>query len=125
MSSFTKSLIVEVLDKGTIYKIAEEFTYYRSDDKNSLIKVPKGFKTNFASIPRLFWNIYPPTGGGTKGTKYGKSAVLHDYLYETKMYNRKECDKIFLEAMKAMEVNFFTRYLFYYCVRLFGKKNYG
>lgn len=124
MSSFTKPLIVEVLDKGLIYKITEEFIYYRTDDENDLIKVPKGFETNFASIPRLFWSIYPPTGGGTKGTKYGKASVLHDYLYDTKKYRRKECDKIFLEAMKAMKVNFFTRYLFYYCVRLFGAKNY-
>lgn len=124
MSSFTKPLIVEVLDKGLTYKVAEEFTYYRTNNHNVTFKVPKVFETNFASIPRIFWNIYPPTGGGTSKTKYGKASVLHDYLYDNGIYTRKECDKIFLEAMEAMGVGKFTRYLFYYCVRLFAAKHY-
>lgn len=124
MSSFTKPLIVEVLDNGNLYKLKEEFEYYRTNSKASIIKVPKGFETNFASIPRLFWGIYPPTGGGTSKTKYGKASVLHDFLYDQGIHDRKTCDKIFLEAMEAMNVGKFTRYLFYYCVRLFARKHY-
>ena len=124
MSSFTKPLIVEVADNGAKFILAEEFEYYRTDDPSSVLKVPKGFETDFCSIPRIFWNIYPPLGGGTKRTKYGKCAVLHDAAYAFHWFDRKECDLLFLEAMKAMKVGKFTRTLFYWMVRLFGKSRY-
>lgn len=74
MSSFTSPLHVEVLENGKEYKILEEFTYYRSDQKDIKIVVEKGFITDFASVPRIFWSIFPPFG------TYTKSAVLHDRL---------------------------------------------
>lgn len=124
MSSFTKPLIVEVFDNGRKFKVVEPFTYYRENNEKEVLTVPAGFETDFASIPRIFWNIYPPTGGGTKRTSYGKCAVLHDAAYQFGWYSRKECDKLFLEAMEAIGVGKFTRYLFYYCVRLFAKNHY-
>lgn len=36
--------------------------------------VGRGFRTNFNSIPRLFWNIMAPD-------EYAKGAVVHDKLY--------------------------------------------
>lgn len=124
MSSFTKPLIVEVFDNGRKFKVVEPFTYYRENNEKEVLTVPAGFETDFASIPRIFWNIYPPTGGGTRRTSYGKCAVLHDAAYQFGWYSRKECDKLFLEAMEAIGVGKFTRYLFYYCVRLFAKNHY-
>lgn len=112
-------------DDGINWTLTEEFEYYRTDDPNSKIIVPKGFVTDFASIPRMFRHILPVTG--TKRNPYGKSAVLHDYLYDkTCLYNysRKEADDIFLEAMKAVGVSKFVRYLLYYSVRWFGKSHY-
>lgn len=125
MSSFTQPLFVEVFDNGRKFKVIENFTYYREKNQDEVLCVPKGFITDFASIPRIFWNIYPPTGGGTKRTSYGKCAVLHDASYQFKWYSRKECDKLFLEAMKCMGVGYITRYIFYWCVRLFASKHYG
>ena len=124
MSSFTKPLIVEVFENGRKFKLIESFTYYREHNNNEVLEVPKGFITDFASIPRIFWNIYPPTGAGTKKTSYGKAAVLHDAAYEFGWYSRKDCDKLFLEAMKAVGVGFFTRHLFYFCVRAFAFNHY-
>lgn len=125
MSSFTKPLIVEVSDNGKNFIVREQFTYYRENNEQEVLCVPKGFKTDFCSIPRIFWTIYPPLGGGTKRTSYGKCGVLHDAAYQFKWYSRKECDKLFLEAMKCMGVGYITRYLFYWSVRLFASKHYG
>ena len=125
MSSFTKPLVVEVYDNGRKFKLKESFTYYREDNNKEILEVPEGFVTDFCSIPRIFWSIYPPTGGGTKRTSYGKCGVLHDAAYQFKWFDRKGCDKLFLEAMKAMGVGYITRYIFYWSVRLFGRSRYG
>lgn len=129
MSRFTSELKIKVIDNGKNFENLLKFEYYRENNKDEVIVVPKGFVTNFASIPRLFWSIYPPLGYG-KGFNYAKSAMLHDYLYSKGALTtgarmpRKECDLIFLESMLAVGVYKFNAYLFYYCVRLFGKKNY-
>jgi hypothetical protein len=39
-----------------------------------VIRVPRGFHTDFASTPRIFQNLFPPTGAWTK------AAVVHDWL---------------------------------------------
>jgi len=67
---------------------------YRYDELGIVITVPAGFVTDFASVPRGLWNIVPRWG------RHGEAAVLHDYLYDIGVYTRKECDKIFLVAMK-------------------------
>jgi len=130
MSKFTTELKIKVLDKGKRFENLLEFQYYRENDKKDIIVIPKGFITNFASIPRLFWSIYPPLGYG-KGFNYAKSAMLHDFLYTSnaknsagQRYTRKEADEIFLESMLAVGVYRFNAYLFWICVRLFGRKNY-
>ena len=38
--------------------------------------IPKGFITDFASVPRWLWSILPPHG------KMANAAILHDYLYD-------------------------------------------
>jgi hypothetical protein len=80
--------------------------------------IPAGFETDFASVPRLFWNILPPIG------LYTRAAIVHDYLYQTGLVSRKEADLIFLQIMKTDEVDFFVRHLMYYAVRIFGGRHY-
>lgn len=82
------------------------------------VTVPEGFVTNMASIPRIFWNILPPTG------KYAKAAILHDWLYTDRKKPRAECDRILLDGMKSLDVEAWKRYLMYGAVRLFGKSHY-
>jgi hypothetical protein len=80
------------------------------------INIKKGFITDFASIPKLFWSILSPTG------KYAIASLIHDYLYsQTTNLKRKECDRIFLKLMKIYGVSLIIRYLIYFFVRLFGK----
>lgn len=78
------------------------------------ITVPARFKTNFASIPKIFWFIYGPTG------KYNRAALVHDYLYTCQRYSKKWCDKAFLDLMDQSEIGPWTRYPIYYSVKFFA-----
>ena len=112
MSSFTLPLIVKHLD-GRRWELMKEFSYHiGSEESKEVILVPKGFITDFASIPRLFWSIIGhPTG------RYGKSAVIHDFLYATQTTTRRRADKIFLEAMKVLKVSWWRRRAMWIAVR--------
>lgn len=89
------------------------------------ITPPDGMVFDFASIPRMAWRVIgPPTGYG-KGANYGASACIHDYLYMSGKLTRKECDKCFLSAMKALKVSPWRRQLMFRIVRMFGKKYYN
>jgi len=115
MSSFTKPLQVEAISDGT-WKIISPFEYHiGSKESNNIITILAGFKTDFASVPKLFWNIFPPYG-----RTYGKAAVIHDALYTCKKTTRKKADQIFLEGMKVLKASIFTRYTMYAAVRLFA-----
>lgn len=139
MSSFTEDLITRVLDvdaylrdrakgataipaelyDGRHFQVMKEFDYcVGAKGSKEIIHVHKGFITDFASIPQIFWNILPPTG------KYGKAAVVHDFLYQTLglggKYSRKRCDEILLEAMVPLQVGWLTRRTIYTGVRLGG-----
>ena len=79
------------------------------------ITVPVGFQTDYASVPRWLWPIFPPMG------VYSGAAIIHDYLYKRQNRCRLECDDIFLEAMTALGVSKTTRYAMYYAVRIWGQ----
>lgn len=127
MSSFTTPLRVEPVS-AQLWRLTENFEYKIGDlSSNESVRVPKGFITDFASTPRIFWSILPPWG------KYGKAAVVHDFLYQfhritktiggtehTLYIGRKEADSIFLEAMKVLGVNAVTRRVMWATVRVFG-----
>lgn len=131
MSSFTLPLELEYVD-GNAWLVTAPFHYELGDKgSNRAVCVPEGFSTDFASVPRILWNIFCPTG------KYGKAAVIHDFLYRggfvqrvefrenTGYYihedvNRKESDAIFLEAMGVLGVGWFTRWTLYLGVRVGG-----
>lgn len=80
--------------------------------------VPRHFITDFASVPRIFWNVLPPTG------PYGPAAVIHDYLYRTASVLRADADWTFREAMERCGVGWFTRQTMYLAVRSCGAPAY-
>jgi hypothetical protein len=86
------------------------------EDALVIIRVKSGFDFDAASIPKIFWSIIgsPFTGN------YVEPATVHDALYSSEYFNRKQCDDIFLEVMKANNVSKFKRYAMYGAVRLFG-----
>lgn len=100
--------------------------YYPDDRHNSWprpiyaystrILICSGFTTDFASVPKLLWNLLPPTG------RYTRAAVVHDYLYHTKgICTRAQADAVLYEAMKyPCQVDFFTRWTIWAGVRVGG-----
>lgn len=114
---FLTPLLLEYLD-GRNYRVLRKFVYEIRQGER--IAVPRGFVTDFASVPRILWRVLPPTG------QYGKAAVIHDYLYRTSIlqYSRAEADLIFYEAMEDLGVNAWTSKLMYWAVRLFGRRAY-
>lgn len=118
MSKFTTSAKLEMLEDFK-WKLLEPFEYHvGSYPSNEVITVPAGFVTDLASIPRLFWNIFPPYD------KYAKAAIIHDYLYVNSINTKKYADNIFLEAMTVLGVETWRKYIIYWAVVLFGKGKY-
>jgi hypothetical protein len=63
------------------------------DGKSYLIRVPPGFVTDFASVPRIPLVFFLFGGIGDYG------AVVHDWLYTTREYPRALCDAIFEQVL--------------------------
>lgn len=119
-SSFTAPLTVTKLPSGD-WEVSRPFSYaIGSEDSDELIDIPEGFVTDFASVPRIFQGLIPKDGEWTA------AAVVHDFLYEKRgkvgdrLYSRKRCDEIFLEAMGVLGVNWITRHTMYQAVRVGG-----
>lgn len=103
------------LKSGKQWELLEDYYY---EVNGYIIKVPKGFITDLASVPRIFWSIFPPFGD------YTAAAIVHDYLYSKENntgINRTLADKIFLFIMKELGVCLFKRTAMYKAVRIFGE----
>jgi hypothetical protein len=77
--------------------------------------VPKGFETDYASIPRPFWIKIPPCD-----PQYGPPAILHDFLCSNAILPWNVNADIFFSAMKYMQVDWFKRWCMYDAVRFAG-----
>ena len=115
MSQFTTPLIVELIGEN-LWRLYEPFEYHVGTYPSThIIKVPKGFITDFASVPRVFWSIIGSVD------KHGKAAVIHDYLYGMNyMDDRKFCDDVFKEAMGVLKVDSWKIDVMYKAVRVFS-----
>lgn len=80
------------------------------------LTIPKGYVTDFATVPRIFWSIVPPIG------KHNPAALVHDYLYDNRLGTRLQADHIFLNVMLHYGVPKITAYIMYYAVRIGGRK---
>lgn len=119
MKKFTNELIVRSF--GNKWELVEPFSFYYKKQNKTIetIVIPKGFITDFASTPRILYPIIPPIG------IYNKACIIHDYIYQERIFPRKTCDLCFLQAMEVLEVPKWKRYLMFIIVRLFGKKYYA
>jgi hypothetical protein len=107
-------LILEPISNGKAI-LLEEYVY---DINGYLIRVPKSFITDGASVPHSLQWLYNPYG------KYINAAVIHDYLYSSYNntgINRTLADKIFKHIMKETGVDDRTIRRFYIAVRCFGE----
>ena len=114
MGRFSAPLTVTKIDND-VWMVETHFTYFTTSGRE--IIVPRGFITDFASVPWGVRNFFPKDYDGTQ------AAVLHDYLYSKRFKHgitRKECDDIFLEAMKVLNVGWLRRQVMHKAVRSAG-----
>lgn len=77
--------------------------------------IKKGYKTDGASIPRIFWSIGSPYAGKTLSP-----SIFHDMMYESELYSRTCADNNFLFLMRKNGVSWIKRVTYWSAVRLFG-----
>ena len=90
MAYFLSKLEVTLIDNDAAegrgeWSLDEDFSY-QSDVAAMKITAPKGFHTDFASVPRLpivFW---------LAGDTSTQAAVIHDWLYTSKIVPRRIAD---------------------------------
>ncbi len=129
MSSFTEMPPLLPMPDGRFWKVTADLTYYvGAEGSDTYVLVPKGALTDFASVPRILQNIFPPWG------LYGPAAVVHDQLYtdqhmvvdgKVAAITRKQADDIFLEAMGVLNVPVWKRDAMYAGVRAGGWMPWG
>jgi len=88
-----------------------------------VITAPAGFATDFASVPRALWWLYPPFGKG-----YIRPAIIHDLLYERaesfgedgQSADRGWCDGVLREGMAVEGFRRSGRWMIWSAVRAGG-----
>lgn len=85
MKVFHANIIIH--NDGTVkYEILED-VQYRS------YVVPKGFISDGATVPKLFWSVFPPVD------IYFKSCILHDWLVTKTAMKWKDAADVFYESL--------------------------
>ena len=83
------------------------------------LTVPEGTITDLASVPRFLWWVLAPSG-----QPQVLAAVLHDYLYRCPdarpdgYETKRQADKLFRDAMKAIGTPWLRRWAMWFAVRL-------
>ena len=108
----SKEIEIEYVGKRK-WKVVNAFEYH-IDRTNITIVIPKNFKTDKASIPRIAFSLFP------RSVTYDFASIIHDYLYSKGMFDRKTCDLIFKDILCLVETPKWKRDMMYKAVRLGG-----
>ena len=87
-------------------------------DGDTRFRIPKGFATYLASIPRVVRPLMETADLGIV------PPIAHDWLYRRGgmgLYDRRGADRLFAGLMKAEGVKWWRRTLAYRAVRWFGR----
>lgn len=118
--AFQDKLLIEWFDEKK-WQVKRDWTYHAQVQP---ITVKAGYKTDFATVPRIFQGMLPATGG------YTQAAVLHDFLCDHGLelepqISRFDADGIFRRVMREHAVRFFTRWIMWAAVRTPGIRQKG
>lgn len=119
-SKFLTQLYVTLVDKdgqGT-WELMADF-HYRSKVLGRDIVVPKGFRTDFASVPRL------PLSYMLVGNVAHEAAVVHDWFYvkaSGEEVTRKQADDVLYEAAVLAGLAKWRAWLMWTAVRTFSQQ---
>ncbi len=106
MSALPSPAIRHLLDapKNDWYVLVEDFLF-----------VPGGYVSDGCSVPQWLWGVFPPLGA------FFVPGLIHDFLYETKLYSRAYADWLFLQYLGAYSPTTpRANYIRYLSVRVFG-----
>jgi len=101
-------------ESGKLYLLAKDFTAHG-------ITVPKGFRYDGASVPKIAWLV----GLGRDGV-HRAASLIHDWLYvndgeiDEGSYTRKQADDLFRDMLKEYGVKSWHVFVAYRATRLFG-----
>lgn len=107
-------LLVWWLGDQVLYELVEPLPVALPDGRTLVI--PPGTVTDGASVPWLLRWLFPQQG------RYTRASLAHDYLYDNRIGTRPEADRNFLHLMLADNVPAWKAYLFYFAVKVGGKK---
>lgn len=113
--SFTAQPDVHWRDDGRL-ELDCDLIYWSADAKRYLI--PAGFVTDLASVPRFIPGIVRLIFRGNLLT--ARAAILHDWLYYTKMMSRREADDLFYEALRSTGEGLLGAWTMWSAVRISG-----
>lgn len=117
MGHFSSELFVKLRSvnyKDKPCELTEDFEYVTNAGRT--LRVLRGYRSDFASIPRFFWRVFPPMG------RYTYAAIIHDWLCDEEVVSHRYAAAIFLECMEVLEVPKFKRLAMYRAVLWFGPK---
>ncbi len=112
----------EDLVKADRWELWRSVTYQTRAGK---ITVPKGFTTDFASVPMVLWGFFPPIG------RHNRATVLHDWWYDNRLFEEEVGEKVarrmadieLYERLKAVEPHKPLRNVcMYLACRWFGRR---
>jgi len=98
--------------KTTRFRLVEPYVFRHVDGNE--IEIPRGYTTDFASVPRLFWWFIPPHGHSAE------ASVAHDYLYDNRIGTRLDADLKFYRDLYHVLPKW-QSFLMFLTVRLFAK----
>lgn len=115
MSSFTDPIAVEVLPSGN-FRLLRAVVYEVGWKGSSwAITIPKGYETDFASIPAWATWIIPKFG------RHNGGALLHDFAYSNLLeLPRSTADNIFYDALIVSQMPHWKAHIMYCAVRIGG-----
>ena len=121
-----KNLVLGALSNGNYLVIKPYCVQLNNGD---LIHIDRGYQTNGADIPRLFWRLYPPYS-----PEYMPAVVIHDFLCDKAIdeYSNKAdlqdkflyADNAFRDILERLNISKSKVKVFYNAVRLWHKVRY-
>ena len=84
------------------------------DIKYKEVVVSKGYKTNGADVPRIFWSFYPPNN-----PDYLPAVIIHDYMCDMGQYEKG--DLYFREILREIGISSLSVFILYYGVKIAHK----
>lgn len=113
--AYKGDIVVKLLVDGRNVQVEKEFSY--TDHAGREWVVPAGTTTDGASVPQVFWTLFPPFTG-----QYRAAAIVHDRYCQTMERSWRETHLAFYNASRAAGVPETTAKAMYGAVYQFGPR---